>query len=51
MAFRYPITLDLDSRRCVVFGGNASAEDKVVGLLEAGAVVTVVAPSVTPGLA
>lgn len=50
MGFQYPVTLDLDGRRCLVFGGGATAEEKVRGLLEAGAAVTVVAASVTPGL-
>ncbi|MGH2718993.1 MAG: siroheme synthase CysG, partial [Actinomycetota bacterium] len=45
------VTLDLDGRRCVVAGGGTSAEDKVRGLLDAGAEVSVLASSLTPGLA
>ena len=48
--FQYPITLDVQSRRCVVIGGGSAAEHKVAGLLEAGAVVAVVAAALTPGL-
>jgi len=46
----YPIFLDMDNRRCVVIGGGAVAERKVLGLLEAKAVVTVISPAVTKGL-
>lgn len=46
----YPIALDLAGRRCVVVGGGAVAERKVRGLLAAGAVVTAIAPDLTPGL-
>lgn len=51
MSFRYPITLDVEGRRCVVVGGGTVAEHKVTGLREAGAAVTVVAAALTPGLA
>ena len=43
----YPVVLDLTSASCVVVGGGAVAERKVEGLLEAGARVTVVSPTVT----
>jgi uroporphyrin-III C-methyltransferase/precorrin-2 dehydrogenase/sirohydrochlorin ferrochelatase len=43
VSFRYPVTLDLDGRRCVVIGGGTVAAHKARGLLEAGAVVAVVA--------
>jgi precorrin-2 dehydrogenase len=46
----YPVTLDLTGRRCVVIGGGAVAERKVDGLIEAGAVVTIVSPALTPRL-
>ncbi|HKI02170.1 MAG TPA: bifunctional precorrin-2 dehydrogenase/sirohydrochlorin ferrochelatase [Thermoanaerobaculia bacterium] len=46
----YPVYLDLNGRRCFVLGGCALAEEKVKGLLTAGARVTVVAPDLTPGL-
>jgi siroheme synthase (precorrin-2 oxidase/ferrochelatase) len=47
----YPVFLDLAGRPCTVIGGGALAEEKVRGLLAAGAAVTVVAPDPTPGLA
>ncbi|HEV8304556.1 MAG TPA: siroheme synthase CysG [Gemmatimonadales bacterium] len=46
----YPAFLVLRERRCVVVGGGAVAEQKVTGLLEAGARVTVVSPAVSPRL-
>src|SRR5260370_9835352 len=46
----YPAFLDLRGRRVVVVGGGAIAEQKVRGLIEAGARVTVVRPEPTPGL-
>jgi len=48
---RYPLTLDLAGRRAVVVGGGRVALRRVRGLLEAGADVVVVAPSVLPELA
>lgn len=47
----YPVFLDLRGRRAVVIGGGAVAEQKVLGLLAAGAHVTVVSPETTPRLA
>lgn len=47
----YPVMLLLEHRRCLVVGGGPVAERKVTGLVDAGARVTVVAPTVTPGLA
>jgi siroheme synthase-like protein len=46
----YPVFLDLRSRPCVVLGGCGMAEEKVKGLLAAGARVTVIAASLTPEL-
>lgn len=46
----YPAYLDLRDRPCLVIGGGAVAERKALSLLEAGAEVTVVSPSLTPKL-
>lgn len=46
----YPINLDLTGQACLVLGGGSVAERKVWRLLDEGAVVTVVAPSLTPAL-
>lgn len=48
--FAYPIVLDLTGRPCLVVGGGTVALRKVAGLVEAGARVTVVSPSLTPAL-
>ncbi|MGH8992214.1 MAG: precorrin-2 dehydrogenase/sirohydrochlorin ferrochelatase family protein [Acidimicrobiia bacterium] len=45
MAFAYPVALDLTGRRCVVVGQGTLAEEKVAGLLEAGANMAVIAPA------
>ena len=47
----FPVFPDLANRSFVVVGGGAVAERKVRGLLDAGAAVTVVAPTVTPAIA
>ena len=49
-AFRYPVTLDVEGRPCLVVGGGAVALRKVFGLLEAEAHVTVVSPTLSTGL-
>lgn len=51
MADYFPAFLDLRRRRCLVVGGGAIGERKARALLECGARVTVVSPTVTPGLA
>jgi siroheme synthase-like protein len=47
----YPINLRLAGARCLVVGGATVALNKVLGLLEARAVVTVVAPEVSGEIA
>jgi len=47
----YPVNLLVAGRSCLVVGGGTVALEKVDGLLEAEAVVTVVAPEVVPELA
>lgn len=46
----YPVFLDLRKRSCVVVGGCGMAEEKVKGLLTAGAHVTVISTDLAPGL-
>jgi precorrin-2 dehydrogenase / sirohydrochlorin ferrochelatase len=46
----YTMMIDLTERHCLVVGGGAVAERKVKSLLESGADVTVVSPTVTPQL-
>ena len=46
----YPVFLNLKGRKAVVVGGGKVAERKISALLKAGADVTVVTPSLTPGL-
>lgn len=46
----YPVFLDLRGRPCVVLGGGHLAEEKAHGLLAVEALVTVIAPSLTPAL-
>ena len=46
----YPVGLRLAGRRVVVVGGGQVAHRRVVGLLDAGARLTVVSPEVTPAL-
>lgn len=46
----YPVYLDLRERLCVVVGGGQVAERKALSLLEAGADVVLISPSVTPQL-
>jgi precorrin-2 dehydrogenase / sirohydrochlorin ferrochelatase len=46
----YPVNLIVAGRRCLVVGGGRVATQKVQGLLDAGAQVTVVAPEVAPDI-
>jgi siroheme synthase-like protein len=46
----HAVFLRLEGRRCVVVGGDGPAEQKVGSCLAAGAVVTVIAEQVTPGI-
>lgn len=50
MAFAYPVFLDLAGVPVLVVGGGPVALRKASGLVEAGAVVTIVAPEVVDGL-
>jgi precorrin-2 dehydrogenase/sirohydrochlorin ferrochelatase len=47
----YPVNLVLAGRPCLVVGGGRVALTKVRGLVDAGAVVTVVAPEIDPAVA
>jgi precorrin-2 dehydrogenase/sirohydrochlorin ferrochelatase len=46
----YPVNLQLTGRRCLVVGGGHVARRKIEGLLEAGAIVHVVAPAIDPSV-
>lgn len=46
----FPITLDVSGRLCVVIGGNDEASERVFRLLEAGAKVVVVNPTLNTPL-
>src|SRR5579884_1376908 len=50
VAIVYPIVMNVRGRLAVVVGGGSVAERKVGALLEAGAAVRVVSPSLTDGL-
>ena len=47
----FPIFVEMNKRRCLVIGGGSVGERKIAGLLEAGAIVTVVSPDVTENVA
>ena len=49
MAFAFPVSLEVTGRRCVVFGSGAVAGTRAAALLDAGAVVTVIARSFEEG--
>ena len=42
----YPMNLNIENKKCVVVGGGKIAYDKIIGLLEAGANVEVIAPEI-----
>ena len=46
----YLACIDLDGRRCLVVGGGTVGLEKAKGLLECGAIVTVVSPEIEPDL-
>jgi siroheme synthase-like protein len=50
MSYYYPVLLNLKGKRCLVLGERWSAEERVLGLLEAGAQVTVRWPRLRPAL-
>jgi siroheme synthase-like protein len=43
VAFDFPVSLEVAGRRCVVFGAGPLAQNRAAALLDAGAVVTVIA--------
>jgi len=47
----FPICLRIAGRRCIVIGGGRVGERKALGLLEYGALVTVISPELTAELA
>ena len=51
MSFGYPVMLDLAGADVLVVGGGAVAARKVAGLVQAGARVTVIAPTVRDDIA
>jgi len=46
----YPLNLDIENKSCVVVGGGEVALRKIRGLLEAGAIVKVIAPEICAGV-
>jgi siroheme synthase-like protein len=50
MSHYYPVVLNLEGKRCLVIGDRWSAEERVRGLLDAGAQVTVMSPRLRPAL-
>lgn len=46
----YPMNINIQNKKCVVVGGGKIAYDKIIGLLEAGANVEVIAPKICPQL-
>jgi siroheme synthase-like protein len=50
MSYYYPVLLNLEGKRCLVIGDRWSAEERTLGLVEAGAHVTVLSPRLRPAL-
>ncbi|MBI5639620.1 MAG: bifunctional precorrin-2 dehydrogenase/sirohydrochlorin ferrochelatase [Nitrospirae bacterium] len=46
----YPVFLNLERKKAVVVGGGKIAERKTLSLMESGAEITVISPSLTPRL-
>jgi len=46
----YPVFLDLQGKRCKIFGGGTIAEGKLAKLEDAGADITVISPEATAGI-
>ena len=46
----YPINLNVENKKCVVVGGGNVAYRKICGLIDAGAVVEVIAPEICAGI-
>ncbi len=44
----YPVNINVQNKKCVVVGGGKIAYDKIIGLLEAGAQIEVIAPKICP---
>ncbi len=42
----FPVVIQLENKKCVVVGGGQVAYNKALSLLEAGGLVTVVAPEI-----
>ena len=42
----YPINLNVENKRCVIIGGGKVAYRKILGLLDAGALIEVIAPEI-----
>lgn len=50
MSRYYPVLLKLEGKRCAVIGERRAVEERVRGLLDAGAEVTVISPELRPAL-
>jgi|YNPMSStandDraft_1061717.scaffolds.fasta_scaffold00699_4 precorrin-2 dehydrogenase/sirohydrochlorin ferrochelatase len=50
MAKLFPVLIDIEGKKCVVFGGGSVAERKVKTLLDYGAKITLISPEITEKL-